>query len=129
MTNTKQFHIGDIISVTSGRLVSPDHIGGVDNILGWMVDEDLMTHQLPRVSDECAPTLRALFPDLSSIEVPDSINSEETLQSWLASITPVYGLHRDVPKLARDDHARIDPVLELQHMVGADRVIAVEVQA
>jgi hypothetical protein len=49
---TKSFHIGDIISITSGQLVSLDHIGRVYNILDWMTGEELMTHHLPCVCEE-----------------------------------------------------------------------------
>lgn len=52
---TKTFHIGDILSVTTSRLVSPSHIDGVYSILNWMTCDNLYTHQLPRAADECAP--------------------------------------------------------------------------
>lgn len=116
MSETKSFHIGDILSVTSERLVSLDHIGGVYNILGWMVnDDELMTHQLPRVSDECAPLLRDLFPDLAAIDVNGAtITSEAECVAWLASLEPMYGTHRDVPRLPREDHTEIDPIAEIK---------------
>lgn len=103
MSETKDFHIGDILSVTTGRLVSPEHIGGVYKILNWMTSENLMTHQLPRASRECEPFLKAQHPDLSEIVVPDSINSEETLLFWLAGVTEQF----DRPdRGAKDDASR-----------------------
>lgn len=115
MTETKRFHVGDILSVTHERLVSPDHIGGVYNILGWMSGEDLMTHQLPRVSDECAPLLREQFPDLAAIDMTDvKITSQAECITWLASLESEYGTHRDVRPLAADDHTRIDPICEIK---------------
>ena len=126
MTETKQFHIGDILSITTGRLVSPDHIGGVYNILNWMTGDSLFTHQLPRASDECAPTLREAFPDLAAIEPPE-FDGKESVERWLAETVAQYGEYREVPRVDLADHARIDPLLELQHMVGADRVIQVAV--
>lgn len=35
-----EFHVGDILSVITDRLVSPKHIGGVYDILGFMAGED-----------------------------------------------------------------------------------------
>ena len=113
---TKNFHIGDILSVTTGKLVSPRHIGGVYDILNWMTGESLMTHQLPRVSRECEPFLKAQHPDLSEIVVPDSVNSEETLLFWLAEQTERYGETRPVAPLAASDHTRIDPIAEIKMM-------------
>jgi hypothetical protein len=70
MTNEaekKKFHIGDVLSIIPGRLISPDHVGGVYNILNWMTGDNLMTHQLPRASRECEPYLREQHPDLTSV--------------------------------------------------------------
>lgn len=120
---TKRFHIGDILSVTHERLVSLDHIGGVYNILGWMSGEDLMTHQLPRVSDECAPSLREQFPDLAAIDMSGvKITSEAECVTWLASLEPEYGTHRDVEPLADGDHTHIDPIAEIK-MIRPDAPI------
>ena len=115
MTNdTREFHIGDVLSAATGTLVSLDHIGGVYNILGWMVGEDLMTHQLPRVSRECEPSLRAQFPELTSEPIPDWINSRETCEQFLATLYPKYGATVQVEKLAAVDHTGIDPIAEIK---------------
>lgn len=114
-SDTKSFHIGTILSAMTGRLVSPDHIGGVYEILGWMVDEPLMTHQLPRVSRECEPFLRDVFPDLAAIDVnAATITCEAECATWLASLEPTYGTHRDVPRLPADEHTAINPIAELK---------------
>ena len=66
MPSTKTFHLGDILSVTTSRLVSPRHIDGVYDILNWMTGDNLFTHQLPRASRECEGPLLAQHPDLAS---------------------------------------------------------------
>jgi hypothetical protein len=114
MSKTKQFHIGDILSVTDGKLVSPRHVHGIYDLLGWMTGEDLMTHQLPRASRECEDQLRADFPDLAEIEVPDTINSEMACLTFLASLETKYGTHRDVRKLEPEQHTQIDPISEIK---------------
>ena len=124
--NTKQFHIGDIISVVDGHLVSLDHVGGLYNLLGWMVDEDLMTHQLSRVAEECEPELRRLFPDLVALKVPE-VHSLADCKAWFARLAEQgVQIERGVPRLPRRDHARIAPVLEAQYLVGADKVLPVD---
>ena len=77
MTETRTFHIGDILTITTGRLVSPRHVDGIYDILNFMTGDNLFTHQLPRGMDECAPSLREQFPDLAAIVVPDDLGSKE----------------------------------------------------
>lgn len=127
MQETKQFHIGDILSVTSGILVSPSHIGGVYEILGWMVnDEGIMTHQLPRISFECEGFLKELFPELVSIDVASAgITDDESLALWFKSLEPIYGTHREVPRLPEEDHTHIDPIAELRMMKPGAEIIVV----
>jgi hypothetical protein len=127
VSETKDFHIGDILSVTTGRLVSPRHIGGVYDILNWMTGENLMTHQLPRVSEECEPFLKAQHPDLSEVVVPDGVNSEESLLFWLAEMTERYGVTRPVSPLAPADHTHIDPFAEIKMIRPDMPIIGVEV--
>jgi len=122
MSETREFHIGDILSITTYRLVSPRRVDGIYDILGWMTDETPMTHQLPRLTEECAPSLRAQFPDLAAIAVPDGINSEATLRAWLASLEPQYGTMRAVGRLDPVDHTPIDPITEFR-MLRPDALI------
>jgi hypothetical protein len=123
---TRDFHIGDILSITSGKLVSPRHIGGVYDILNWMTGDNLMTHQLPRASRECEVPLREQHPDLAAVEVPDSVNSEESLLFWLAEQTATYGETRPVQPLQAGDHTEIDPLAEIAMMRPDLPVIAIE---
>lgn len=127
-TETKSFHVGDVLSVMTGVLVSPDHIGGVYKILGWMVDDEgVMTHQLPRLSREVEPFLRKAFPDLAAIDMSAvSITSEAECIAWLASLEPEFGTHRNVPRLPREDHTDIDPIAELKMMRPDAPVIALD---
>jgi hypothetical protein len=113
-TDTRSFHIGDILSVTSGRLVSPRHIDGVSDLLGWMTGEKPMTHQLPRLSDECEPALREQFPDLAAVDVPKGLDSEEKVLFWLGGLEGEYGTRREVAPLTPQEHTSIDPLVEMR---------------
>ena len=125
MADTKAFHIGDILSVTTGRLVSPDHIGGVYNILGWLVGEDLMTHQLPRVARECEGFLREQFPDLPTEDDMPEFDGEESVLAWLAEAVAQHGETREVPKMPEVDHTQINPLMEFQLMRPDAEIIPV----
>lgn len=125
---TKRFHIGDILSITDGHLVSPRKMDGIYDILGWMTREDgLFTHQLLRAAEDAKPTLIAAFPDLAEVKAPEFDGPDDVLP-WLDEQIRIHGEFRDVPQIPKGEHAYIDPILELQHMVGADRVIPVVIE-
>lgn len=135
----KRFHISDVLSITTGRLVSNRHIGGVYDILGFMTGENLFTHQLPRASEQCRPFLAAQFPQLASDELQadivamcdalpdDKAEAQIRITAWLAKTAERHGEFFDVEKLPAGDSGHVDPLQELVEMVGPDRVIVAEV--
>ena len=123
----ESFHLGDVLSITTGLLVSPDHMGGVNRILQHMVGEPLWTHQLPRASDECRPSLLAQHPDLADVEVPDAFDCKEHVERWLAEQVQRYGERRDVRPLAPQEHTSINPISELLMLKPDAQVVVVEV--
>ncbi len=116
MTTTVRFHLGDILSVTTGFLVSPRHMDAFYDLLGYMTGESLVTHQLPRAMNECAPRLLEQHPDLADVPVPDRFEGKEHVDRWLAEQVARFGEYRDVAPLPAVDHTRIDPLAELQMM-------------
>lgn len=121
---TKDFHISDILSITTGRLVSTRHINGVYDILGWMTGENLFTHQIPRVSREAEPVLLAAHPQLATVDKDAEINPDN-LSEWIAARISEFGETLPVPKLNADQHERIEPFSELAEIVHPDRIIVV----
>lgn len=117
MTETKRFHIGDVLSAATGKLVSPRHMEGVYEILNWMTGDNLFTHQLPRAMDECAPLLRETFPDLVAANIPENFRDMADCVGWLETLYAEHGEFVDVPRLSDGDHTRIDPIAEA-HMVA-----------
>lgn len=51
----KDFPLGDVLSITTGRLVSKERMDGVNEILDYMTDDELGAHQKLRAADECRP--------------------------------------------------------------------------
>jgi hypothetical protein len=123
--NTKTFHLGDILSITTGRLVSPRHMDGIYDILNWMTGDNLFTHQLPRAVDECQEPLLAQHPDLAAITPPENFGGKETVDRWLAEQVAAYGETREVTPLAADEHSSIDPLAELRMMKPDAEIITV----
>lgn len=131
--SARRFHLGDLLSVTTERLVSPEHLDGFYNILGYMTGEDLFTHQLSRANDLCKPALLAQHPQLAAIEVPDfSGFPRETIGAavagWVAEQVAIYGEWLEVEPLPPSAAFAGDPIAELEDMVGKDRVITVAIE-
>ncbi|WP_323986224.1 DUF7736 domain-containing protein [Microbacterium plantarum] len=115
MTNTREFHIGDVLSVATGTLVSLRHIDGIYDLCNFMTGENLMTHQLPRASREAEPFLREQHPDLTSEPIPE-ITSRDEAEAWLKTLYPKYGETVTVKNLDPADHTVIDPIAEIKMM-------------
>jgi hypothetical protein len=118
-----KFHLGDVLSVTTERLVSPNGVGGVYRILNHLTGDDLFTHQLPRAVDACKPAVLAQHPQLADVEVPGDFGGEAGVRSWLAEQVAVYGERLEVTPVAGWEPR--DPIAELVERVGADRVVPV----
>jgi hypothetical protein len=121
----RRFHLGDVLSITTGRLVSPSHIDGVYAILNYMTRDNLFTHQLPRASKECAPWLLRQHPKLAEVKVPDEFSGKAHVDEWLAEQVKGYGETLEIQPIPQDDHDRKNPLTELEEMVGKDRVIPI----
>lgn len=122
----KDFHIGDVLSITTGKLVSPRLIDGVYDILNYMTGDNLFTHQLPRAWEECAAALIEQFPQLAEIDGKDC-NSDNWKQ-WLDDKVAQFGERLNVQPLAEGRHAFKDPITELEELWRKDRVITVKVK-
>jgi hypothetical protein len=120
----KTFHLGDVLSITTGTLLSPRGIEGVYDILNWMTDDNLYTHQLPRVMDECTPYLLEQHPQLRDIDAGgvSRDNFREFLQQQIAR----FGETLEVRKLPAGVHYEIDPLSELAEKVHPSKIIIVD---
>lgn len=137
----RSFHLGDLLTITTGLLLSPRGMEGVYDILDFMTGGSLFTHQLPRAADECKPSLLAQHPCLGSPEVlaeaerfgaeieglADRAECERRLNAWLAGMAAVHGETFAVRADPPGSHPAIDPVTEAGLMMGKDRVVVVEV--
>lgn len=126
MPETRDFHLGDILSITTGLLVSPSHIDGVYRILNWMTGDNLFTRQLPRAGEECQGPLLAQHPDLAAVVVPAEFDGKEHVERWLAEQVERFGETRPVAPMAADDHTRINPIDEMQMIRPGMPIITID---
>jgi hypothetical protein len=136
---TKTFDLGTVLSVTTGRLLTPadekhtgNGIGHLYELLGWMTEDEPFTHQLPRFAEECKPWLLRWFPGLADAdgslwvldEKMQELGAVRGIGFWLTNLQ-LNGLKAtyDVPRIPRDDHTRKNALVEAVEMVGKDKVI------
>lgn len=127
---TRQFEIGDILSITTGRLVARRHMDAIYDILNFMTGDDLYTHQLPRVHDECKPHLLEQFPQFKNIEIPKFRKSQsetneviaDRVMRWLDEVESKYGKYHEVKSPPDNVHERKNPIEEAEELVGKGRV-------
>ena len=126
--STRTFHLGDVLTVTTGRLVAPRHMDAVYELLDFMTGDTLFTHQLPRAATECAPELLRQHPDLGNVLVPEEFTDATHVNEWLAEQVERFGQTREVAPLPPGDHTHINPLTELSTMSPGKPVIVVEVE-
>lgn len=139
---SRQFHLGDILSISHDRLVSPRGMAGIYEILDFMTGDNLFTHQLPRASRECKSHILAQLPWLNSPEIEREVNelgdtidsmtdrsrseTDEIVTRWLAEMVLSHSETHPVEPIPASDHARIDPVSEAE-MMAPGKVIVIQV--
>ena len=120
----KLFHLGDILSITTGLLVSNRHMQGVYEILNFMTSDDLYTHQLGRAATECKPALLTQHPQLARITGADV--TPENFEMWLESQCAEFGDQLMITPLPEQAHEFIDPISELAEIVHPSNIIVVK---
>jgi len=113
----RDFHLGDILSVTSGKLVSPRLIKGVYDICDFITGDSLWTHQLLRACPVCKDELLRQHPGLSSAAVPNPAVGEWWVP-WLKEQIAVFGETLPVRPLPEGTWESRAPLDELQQMMG-----------
>lgn len=117
-TEVTTFHLGDLLSVTTGRLVSPRHMDGVYDILNYMTGTSLFTHQLPAAAYECRPAILTQHPELNSVVVPETFGAQD-VDEWLRLQVEKYGeMFPLTPLSATADYS--DPIGDAVRMKGGD---------
>lgn len=109
----KDFSLEDILSITTGKVLSKNGMDGVYDILNHMTNSSLSTIELPKAADKAIPVLHQLFPQFSQEALqPDidklgqKINSlsnhedrKKIIQDWISSLEKKYGTSFSVPQI------------------------------
>lgn len=132
---TRQFHLGAIVSITTGFLMPPPTgykypIECVYDILNFMTGDDLQTLALGRAADECRPYLYEQLPFTREITISDDLN-ETNYREFLQALVEQYGEFHPVHPIHPEDHEVLDPLedlLRLRPNVSLDNVISFDLE-
>ena len=123
MTNElKTFHVSDVISASTGVLVSVNGMRGIYSILGYMAGQELFTHELPEVSRQAEKQLTKDFPFLSDLELP-KFNTQEDVAAFVAEMVEKHGEYLPVFPLKDVFIPTLSEAIALakEHLKEADR--------
>jgi len=117
---------------------------GLYEILNFLTNDAVFTHQIPRIMGECRPWLWSQFPQLMKDSprmnelltdldvarepvVGDKEKLAVVIAAWVERVRQEFGLPEQIPvyELGADMHTHIDPLEEAKAMVGEERVIPV----
>ena len=93
----EKFHLGDILSITTGLILSPTHLDGIYRILNFLTGTTLYTPEIPRATDECRPWLLQQFPQLRNVNVSD-VNADNCAQV-VAELVSEFGEFHSVQRM------------------------------
>jgi hypothetical protein len=153
---TTMFALRVILTVTTGRLLTKgagpkdNGIGDLYELLNWMTEDNLFTHQLGRAAEECKPVILELYPELvvlgsysaltkldkwisdfvNASEPPPGVekgDAEDGIKMWIAEIKILFPNVQDFYELPRikDKHVYKDALAELVEMKGKDNVLVI----
>lgn len=112
MSGAKTFHLGDVLSITTEKLLSPRHIEGVYDVLNHMTGERLFTHQLPRARMAMLPEILRQHPQLSEVDV--SAVTPENWRAQLDSLVAKHGAQVSLRPAPPGLYQRQHPIAELE---------------
>ena len=96
VSETRVFHLGDLLSVTTGTLVSPRYMDGLCDILGYLLASAPDLDKLQATMAACRPYLLSRVPALSEVLTEDV--SFESWRGWLEEQVSLYGEWHSVQK-------------------------------
>jgi hypothetical protein len=128
---TKTFHLGDVLSIVAGIIISPRHIRGVIGIREFMYGGKVFLSQSETALRVCKDALLEQFPQFKAMqwqrmepELVETISGAgpegyfAAVNWWLDKLTPLYGETLEVAVLPEDARKLIRAILptDLSHL-------------
>lgn len=122
MPEPRMFDLGDVLTVSSGRLLSERGMDGLYDILHFMTGAPVFTHQIPRVLPIAKIAMLEQHPQLRDLD-RETVISRANFKLWLSAQRRIFGDQLLVAPLVH--LTRIDPVVEAELLFGKERVLTV----
>jgi hypothetical protein len=116
--SAKTFHISDILSVTTGRLVSNRHIDGVYDVIGHLVGRPVYTQELVIFLDQSTEEIHNQLK--WTREVPEATDEDmRDVPGWLGNLEKKYGSEHTLTAASSSfEDESYDPIGSLFDMMG-----------
>lgn len=119
----KKFHLGDILTVITGKFLCPDGFSRLYELLDYLTGDKLLTHQLITASKFCKPQLLKQFPELADVDV-GNVNKDNYLQV-MEELVKKYGEWFEVSKVKGWTYKH--PIKELiDNGMNEDKIMVIE---
>lgn len=125
MIEERSFHLGDILTVVTSKLLSPEGMDGLYAFLNYMADDLVFTNQIPRVMDECRPHILQQYPQFEELD-GSSIN-RETCKDWLNEQITKFGEYLTIKPLISGIHVYRDAAEEMEEQAPHAKVLSFDV--
>lgn len=124
MSETREFPTLDVVTVATGVLVSDRHIASVYEVCNWMLDDNLMTHQLPNASRTLEPYILREHPWILMWDLPKG--DVPALKAMCARIVEEQGATVTLTRPENPEWVTGNAMPDLRQIAGARRVIQVD---
>lgn len=90
-----KFHVGDVLSITTGVLLAPTKMKAVYKILNHMSGRSLLTHELPDEAERMKFKIWELYPTLRNVVVERV--TEKNYKNVIKRLAKDYGKEFEIP--------------------------------
>ncbi len=112
--NEKSFDLGSVLTVTTGRLFT--EMEKVYDILNYLSNDSIYTHQIPRVMEAAQPYVLTQYPQLEGVGKDVVINSWKDAKAFLDSQKEVFGDSFALSPMPKEMCEHIDSIEEAIEM-------------
>lgn len=112
MTN---FPTHAVLSTCTGRLMGD--IGGVYQVMSYMLGRDAYTHELAHYGKQAAEALRYAHPELPSEDNFSHVNGDnvhDVLSEWEGKLGQTFDLDSSLKECMADDRNALDVLMEMK---------------
>jgi hypothetical protein len=122
---TQQFHLGDLLSITTDRMLAPWGMKAITHLLNHMTGDTLQVFQLPLAADAMRPELLQQHPWLTGLTPPEG-DDKAALLVWFDRAIARHGEHHDVEPapLGWGTHDPIQDFINYKSLVARDAAMS-----